>query len=207
MTATDPAGDHSITLLFQRMQQGDKSAVKSLWSRYVPRLLGLARSSLGGWDRGPMAAEDVVQSAFFSFWKTTQQPDADYNLKRDDIWNLLGLMTVRKVRDQLRREMAAKRGGGRVVSESAVPHDEGSDFRLDQIAAIECSDFDQCCEELLLLLSDDLRRIALLRMMAHSNAEISELLNCSERTVERKVGVIRTIWHSHLPPVNVDVAP
>ena len=39
---------------------------------------------------------------------------------RDDLWRLLVVITVRKVQDQLERARAAKRGGGRVVVESAL---------------------------------------------------------------------------------------
>jgi len=44
------------------------------------------------------------------------------------------------------------------------------------------------------LRDDTLRGIALLRMEGYSNSEISQQLNVSERTIERKLNLIRGDW-------------
>jgi DNA-directed RNA polymerase specialized sigma24 family protein len=45
-----------------------------------------------------------------------------------------------------------------------------------------------------LLGSAELRQVALRKMEGRSNAEIAGLLGCVERTVERKLWVIRETW-------------
>jgi DNA-directed RNA polymerase specialized sigma24 family protein len=50
-------------------------------------------------------------------------------------------------------------------------------------------------ERLLALLPDeDLRHLARLRLEEYTNAEIAARLGCSERTVERKLALIRGFW-------------
>jgi hypothetical protein len=51
------------------------------------------------------------------------------------------------------------------------------------------------CRHLLEALGDEtLRQIALLRMEGHCDGEIASRLDCSLRTVSRKLKLIRDIW-------------
>ena len=51
------------------------------------------------------------------------------------------------------------------------------------------------CQRLLSRLGDaELRQIAVWKMEAYSNKEIAAKLGCVVRTVERKLGLIRTLW-------------
>jgi DNA-directed RNA polymerase specialized sigma24 family protein len=45
-----------------------------------------------------------------------------------------------------------------------------------------------------LRLFDDLRQVARLRLEEYTNGEIAGRLGCSERTVERKLVLIRGFW-------------
>jgi DNA-directed RNA polymerase specialized sigma24 family protein len=50
-------------------------------------------------------------------------------------------------------------------------------------------------ERLLAILPDPLlRRVALLRMAGHTINEIGALINRSEKTVDRRLGLIRRLW-------------
>ena len=122
----------SITRFFAQLQAGDPEAAEELWQRFSPRLLGLARKTFGNAPFRDTDAEDAAQSAFVSFWKRASSGRFASSLDRNDLWNLLGLITVRKARKQLRREMTMKRGGGHVVPESAVTTDSTNPFRLDE---------------------------------------------------------------------------
>jgi DNA-directed RNA polymerase specialized sigma24 family protein len=50
-----------------RLPQGDQEAVRRLWQRYYPRLVGLARQRLRGAPARQEDAEDVALSAFANF--------------------------------------------------------------------------------------------------------------------------------------------
>ena len=51
------------------------------------------------------------------------------------------------------------------------------------------------------LLDDDtLRQVAVRKMEGHTNDEIAEQINCSKRTVARKLETIRIIWSGEAAP-------
>jgi RNA polymerase sigma factor (sigma-70 family) len=190
----------SITCLFQMMRKGDASALRGLWQRFLPRLLGLARKALSGRPQVAADAEDAVQSAFASFWQRVEQGEFPGTMDRDDLWNLLGVITVRKARKQIRRETAQKRGGGHVISEAGLVNPDGSPRRLEEIAGeVPAHDLDLSCEELLLSLDEELRDYAVLRLMGYRNAEIADRFGCTERKVERKLNLIRLQWERLYP--------
>jgi len=189
--STDLEG--SVTQFFHEMCAGNQDVLRTLWGRFFPRLLALARQSLSFRpDRFP-DAEAAVQSAFVSLWKGAEA-GRFVALDRDDLWNLLAMITVRKVRRRLASDMALKRGGGNVLNEADL---RGDEFRLeDELAQLPTQELDLECEQMLMHLDEDLRTIAVTRMMGYSNSEIADILDCTERTVERRLQRIRTIWQS-----------
>ncbi len=188
----------SISQAFHELQAGDGAAAGRLWQRFFPRLLGLARKALLGRPQRAADAEDAVLSAFASFVQRAQHGAFGAGLDRDDLWSLLGVIAVRKARKQARRESAAKRGRGRVLDEAALA---GPDDRagLDALAHAPAADFDLHCEELLGQLDDELRTIAVLRLLGHKNREIADQLGCTERRIERKLARIRQCWEDDAP--------
>jgi RNA polymerase sigma factor (sigma-70 family) len=195
-----PPSDGSVTHFFGKLRAGDRSAADRLWSEYCPRLLGLARKTLGG-RRGNMTdAEDAVQSAFISFWRRAEGGEFSGELNRNNLWNLLGVITVRKALDHVEREGAQKRGGGRVGTESSLVDRDGEPLQLDHILGqIPARDFDLHCEELLSQLDDEQRTVALLRLMNYTNREIATICACTERKIERKLQLIRLVWEHEFP--------
>jgi len=179
------------------------SAAQKLWERYFDRLVHLARDRLRAISRGSADAEDAALSAFDSFCRraaTGRFPRLD---DRDDLWSLLVTITVRKASDQVRRERRVKRGGGRVRSEQDLGRaDPEAGGALDEVVGREPTPelaamvADQYFHLLSRLDDDTLRRIAAWRLEGDSNEEIAARLGCGLRTVERKLGVIRSSWRA-----------
>ncbi|HZZ80298.1 MAG TPA: ECF-type sigma factor [Gemmataceae bacterium] len=188
----------SISQAFQELRDGDGAAAARLWERFFPRLHGLARKALAGRPQRAADADDAVQSAFATFVRRAQQGVFGPVLDRDDLWSLLGVIAVRKARKQVRRESAAKRGQGRILDEAALAADDERPG-LDALAGTPAADFDLHCQEMLAPLDDELRTIAILRLLGHRNREIAEQLGCTERRVERKLALIRQCWHNLYP--------
>lgn len=190
----------SVTQLFEKFRTGDAVAARRLWEHYLPRLLGLARRTLAGRPQQVADADDAVQSAFASFWQRVERGDFPGRLDRADLWNLLGLFTVRKALRQARRQRAQRRGGGKVLDEADLARPDGTPLRLDELAGpLPAGEFDLHCEELLLSLDEELRVFAVLRLLGHRNRDIAALLGCTERKVERKLALIRLVWEQHWP--------
>lgn len=191
--ASDPSG--SITHFFIQLRGGDGEAAQRLWEHFAPRMLGLARKTLANRPRRVADAEDAVQDGFLEFWRQATEGKLDDDLNRDNLWKLLGTITVRKALKQAERQRAQKRGGGRVHGESSVAGLDGEAFRLDEVLGqLPGQELDSTCEELLLQLDEGMRAIAVLKLMQHTNAEIANSLGVSISTVERKLNLIRRIW-------------
>lgn len=194
---TDPRG--SVTHFFGQLRTGDPAAAEALWARFFPRLVALARSTLRGRPQRVADAEDAALSAFTSFCVRAKAGEFDL-ADRSDLWNLLGVITTNKARMQTRRELAAKRGGGRVIGEAALIRPDGSPLPLDEAGSdSSAATFDLHCEELLNRLEPELREFAVLRLLGYRNAEIAALHGCTERKVERKLNLIRARWEDEYP--------
>lgn len=191
---------HSITLLFDQLRQGDEDAARRLWDAFSKRLIEVARRQLESTRARTYDEEDVANSVFFALCSGAEKNRFPDIHNRDDLWRLLFAATNHKVIDHVRSDARAKRGGGKVRGESVFGGEGQDEGGFDRFAGAEPSpemlvEMDESFHRLLGLLRDDtLRQIALWRMEGFTNQEIGEKLSVSERTVERKVRLIRGDW-------------
>ena len=131
-------------------------------------------------------ADDAVQSAFFSFWKRAERGDFSCEWNRNDVWNLLAKITVRKSLNQVRNARAAQRGGGRVMGEEAFGDENSFGPGLDQaLAQMPVQDFDLCIEDRLDTLDDELQVFALLKMMDYTIRHLQPRLHAVQSSGEQ----------------------
>ncbi|MBL8799939.1 MAG: sigma-70 family RNA polymerase sigma factor [Planctomycetia bacterium] len=91
-----------------RWQAGDGKAADELFRRYANRLIALARSRLSSKLAGRIDPEDLVQSAYRSFFARAR--DGQYDIERGgDLWQLLVTITLCKLRNQVKHHTAGKR--------------------------------------------------------------------------------------------------
>ena len=196
--------DGSVTRWVTALKDGDAAAAQPLWERYHRRLVGLARRKLAAPAAGAADEEDVVQNAFHSFFRGVaggRFPQLD---DRDNLWRLLVVITARKALDQLAHEHSQAPGrwhgsgpnrgyppggrpGGRRPSSrsSATNRRPNSPPRSPRSTngCSTCSATTRCAASPSGRWRADRRRIA-------------ERLDCSRRTVARKLETIRIIWTS-----------
>jgi DNA-directed RNA polymerase specialized sigma24 family protein len=197
--------DESVTHWLNQLRAGDPDAARPLWERYFTRLVILAHQRLRGSCRAA-DGEDVALSAFDSFCRAVAANRFPELTDRDDLWRLLVTLTERKAIDVVRREGRVRRGGGRVLGESALDGlaASGSEYGLGQIpdreptpefAALVAEEFERL---LGLLGGDTLRTLVVLKLEGHANEEIADKLGCALRTVERKLALIRGLWEKEV---------
>lgn len=196
------SSDHSVTHWIGRVRGGDAEATRELWERYFERIVRFARRKLQGTSRRASDEEDVALSAFHSFVR--EAPRFARLDDRDDLWQVLAMLTARKAFQERRRQQASRRGGlhgedGRRCPTTAEGpgFDDVPDSRPGPESAVMVGE--QLQTLFTALPDEDLRRVARLRLEDHTNAEIAATLNCSERTVERKVVLIRGFWERAIP--------
>ncbi len=198
-----PQDDGSVTKWIGDLKAGGDSAAQHLWERYFDGLVQLARVRLRSSRRAGAIEdeEDAALSAFDSFCRGAASGRFPHVADRDDLWRLLVVVTVRKVLSQLQRQGAQKRGGRRLVGESAViGPDAGLAGGLDRLAGNEPSPemAAEVVEEYRRLRAglrtEVLRQVLDLRLEGLTREEIAKRLGCTERAVKRKLDVIREAW-------------
>jgi DNA-directed RNA polymerase specialized sigma24 family protein len=198
----------SVTLWIDKLKAGDPAAVQKLWENYFQRLVGLARSKLQAAPRMAADEEDVALSAFHSFCRRAGEGRFPRLSDRDDLWQLLVLLTVRKASTLVQQERRQKRGGGKVWTASALAAAPAPEERIsfaelvsrepDPGLAAQVAEEYQC---LLARLGDPtLRAVAVWKMEGHTNDEIAAKLGRCTGTIERKLQLIRSIWETEDQP-------
>ena len=112
-------------------------------------------------------------------------------------------ITLRKARNAANRHLQGKRDVRREEAEEARSSGGGEPGTiLDQIDSdgptpAEAALLNEALERRFQMLKDpDLRQIALWKLEGYTNAEIATQLDCTLRTVERKLERIRAYWGS-----------
>jgi DNA-directed RNA polymerase specialized sigma24 family protein len=197
MDDASPAG--SVTVWLERLKAGDPSAAKPLWDGYFARLVALARARLRSLPRAAADEEDVALSAFDSFCRGAAAGRFPRLDDRDDLWQVLFVITTRKAIGLLRYKTRAKRGG----QAARAPGGPGTDSTADALAGLAAegpspavvAEVTEECARLLGLLGDgQLRQVAIWKMEGYTNEEIAGMLDRSVPTVERRLAAIRSIW-------------
>ena len=170
--------------LLDRYRDGDDAAAAPLFERYSARLLALVRSRLSQRLQRRIDPEDVVQSAYRSFFVHARA--AEFTAEEDgDLWRLLDSITLHKLWRQAKHHRARKRALDR------ERHGVGDELiSISQVAAREptVADVVLADDELRWLLEqlEPLEQQAVkLRIENVPLVEITARLEISERTIRR----------------------
>jgi RNA polymerase sigma factor (sigma-70 family) len=176
--------DASNQKLLALWRTGDERAAQVLVQRYMVRLTALARSRISRKLARRLDPEDVVLSAWRSFFVATGAgklvaPDDD------DLWPLLVTLTLRKLARQSARQGAKRRDVQTEESLDSVrewqaavsrdPSPEEAAILADEVEALMAS------------LDDADREVLTRRLQGDDQATIAAAMNCSERTVRRSM--------------------
>lgn len=175
--------------LVSRWRAGDQFAARILVDRYMARLTALARANLSRRIARRVDPEDIVLSAWRSFFIATRGGRIEVP-SDDELWPLLLTLTLRKLRRQIARHMADKRSVSdeRTIDAASAEWIEAVSRDPTREEAARAADQ---LESLLSVLSADEREIVVQRLQGWTNSEIAEQLGVSEKTVRRALVRIR----------------
>jgi RNA polymerase sigma-70 factor, ECF subfamily len=180
--AAESTSDRS---LLRRFQGGDDDAATALYQRYARRLEALARKQTGAELASRFDADDVVQSVFRTFFRRAAA--GLYEVPPgDELWRLLLVLALHKVRDFAVHHRAQKRDVTRTWGVTPQQAD---------LAASDQVGYDalrMVIDELIVTLPEANRQIIELRIEGHEVKEIAERTGRSNRTVERTLQNFRT---------------
>jgi RNA polymerase sigma-70 factor (ECF subfamily) len=176
-SASEPC-DYS---LIGRSRAGDQDAATELYLRYARRLNSLVESQCSTDLARRAGVDDIVQSVFGSFFRLMRQGSYDAP-DGDELWKLLLVIAIHKVRDKAVYHHAAKRNRHRTLDgDEALRHMKLSSNDKDSPDGY----LDLVLDEIMEQLSCESRNMAKLRLEGYKVAEIARKTGRSRRTVER----------------------
>jgi RNA polymerase sigma-70 factor (ECF subfamily) len=167
-----------------RLRGGEDAAARDVFERYSRQLIGLARKRLDQGLGAKADPEDVVQSAYKSFFM--RQRDGRLEVESwEGLWSLLVLITVRKCIDRVEYLRAARRD----LTREMVAAEGGTEpwqLAIDrEPQPEEAAILAETVEELFRAAEEDERPILQLSLQGFSVAEVSEQLGRAQRSVRR----------------------
>ena len=191
------SSDGSITRWISQLRSGDvELAQQELWNRYFQRLVGIARVRLRDTPKRMGDEEDAVVEAMNSFFKRMSEDRFPDLRDRTALWPLLVTITIRKASNLIRTEHAKKRSPMLELSRDSSGDDA---WIIDVLDAGPTPDMvvmatEEAARLLSLLPRRELRRTAELKLQGFANREIAEREGVIERTVERRLESVRSMW-------------
>ncbi|HWL10530.1 MAG TPA: sigma-70 family RNA polymerase sigma factor [Planctomicrobium sp.] len=174
--------------LLDAWQAGNEHAAQVLYQRYMVRLTALARSKLSRKLVRRLDPDDIVLSAWRSFFVAVNAGRVLVP-EDDNLWPLLVTLTMRKLSRQAARHVAQRRNMGKDLSQddqinwqqifSREPSPQEAAMVVDEV------------ESLLSQLDATDREVLSRRLQGEQQSEIAAALNCSDRTVRRSLQRIR----------------
>lgn len=196
------SNEDPVSVWIDELRQADEAAAFQIWEHFAARLHKMARKNLRARTKRVYDEEDVVQSMFHSVCRGLTEGRFPDLRDRVSLWRLMLVMTGNKIQNRHRFDQQQRRDNRRTLSDSIF--ESASSDQANQIAGSLVSreptpefvaEFEETCERLLGELTDpDLKDIAILRIEGYDDSEIGEKLNCSRRTVQRRLEVIRRQW-------------
>jgi RNA polymerase sigma-70 factor, ECF subfamily len=178
--------DDTFALLMARLGSGEDAAAREVFEQFAGRLVALARGRFNRLLARKVDPEDVVQSAFKSFFVRHRAGRLDVG-DGDGLWNLLALITLRKCADRAEYYLAERRDAAREATGSA-----GGDSPEAWLAALdreprpeEAAILAETVERLFREVGAHERPILQLSLLGYTPAEISVRLGRAERSVRR----------------------
>jgi len=191
-----PEVGRSDQSLLRRYRDGDEDAATVLFARYADRLEGLARSQISDVLTGRLDPQDIVQSVFRSFFRRAGEGSYDAP-EGGQLWGLLLIMALHKVRSLGAFHRAQKRDAARTTSDEIAVQPEYGDEQA-------FNDLQLCVTEIMSSLPSIDCTIVELRIEGFQVSDIAEKTNRSKRTVERVLQNFRARLEQEIEDVDAN---
>jgi RNA polymerase sigma-70 factor, ECF subfamily len=169
----------SFADFLNRLQARDDAAARELFGRFTHQLVALAIRHIEAGMRHKTDPEDVVQSAYKSFFFRYGAGNVAL-VNWNSLWGLLTLITMRKCAERATYHRAACRDAGREAS--GPQGDAGVAFGREP-TPLEAAVLSETVDQLRAGLDEQERPVLELSLQGYTTREISERLGRAERTV------------------------
>jgi RNA polymerase sigma-70 factor, ECF subfamily len=180
------AGSDSFSDVMARLRAGDEAAAREVFQRFVGKLIRLAHDQFDAVLRRKVDPEDVVQSAYKSFFLRYGAGKLEVE-NWGNLWSLLTMITLRKCLDRVEYHRAGCRDVQREAP--AQPDAEATAPWWEAVAREptpeEAAILVDTVEQLLRDLQAEERPILEMSLQGYTTQEITERLGLAERSVRR----------------------
>lgn len=172
-----------ITDLLTRVREGDSAAATELVSQFEPRIRASVRRPLAGLNlRRLLDSGDISQAVLAQFF--TKLADGAFDLTDENrVSALLVTMARNRLRDEARREQAARRGGGTAIPAdhlfAGLPGTEPTPSRI--VSSREIAD------ELFARMPDEVRVLAEGRAVGREWADLAAEYGSTPQALRKKL--------------------
>jgi RNA polymerase sigma-70 factor (ECF subfamily) len=179
--SSDAADDRELV---ERFKAGSESAATDLFDRYCEKLMGLARRRIGQRMASRIEPEDVIQSAFRTFFTRVRNNEFTFE-GESDLFKLLVRLTVNKTLRQIAHHRAAKRDPGKEAAQGSTADDVMRNLTVEEPTPdVEVALLDQFEQFLSRLTAFD-RKVLEMKLAGHTTAEIATEMGTYERKIRR----------------------
>ena len=188
----------SVSNWLKELKIGDQNAVEAIWNRYYQRVVEFAIQKMKMNPDRAVDGEDIAQLTMHRFCLNATSgnyPDLD---DRQQLWDLLVVYTLNRIRKHLRECNRTKRSGmHRVVFEfkrSQVLQDLRSPEAPTIMADMVQSWLDRLDRE---DPSGQLKQIAIWSMEDISGTEIARIMKKRKSAILQQIRLIRLLWEEY----------
>jgi RNA polymerase sigma-70 factor (ECF subfamily) len=164
------------------LQDRDDAAAREFFERYTRQLVALALRHIDPRLRHRVEPEDVVQSAYKSFFLRYDAGKVEL-VNWNSLWGLLTRITMRKCSERAAYHRAKRRDAAR---EASPPSEESASCREPrgrEPTPIDAAVLGETVEQLFAELDEEERPILEMSLQGYTTREISERIGRAERTI------------------------
>ena len=217
MDQSQNSSSASLKCWLDDLQRGSPEAAEKLWSKFSGKLAALIRRRIDRYGLRRVDEEDLVVDVFASLCRGAEHGRFPRLEEKDDLWQVLLMLTNNKVVDQLRKSPmpqteSAIEGHGNESFDNALQMIEGNEPTprfaaelADELKELMSRLSPQRLEAMGLRklgghrgdeLSEMLQTLAAKKLESMTNREIAKDMDLSLRVVERGLRLIRMIWET-----------
>jgi DNA-directed RNA polymerase specialized sigma24 family protein len=193
MNADEELG--SVSHWLKELKTGDSQAVEAIWQRYYRRVVEFAIRKMKVNPDRSVDGEDIAQLAMHGFCRSATSgcyPDLD---DREQLWDILVVFTLNRIRKHLRACNTLKRSGLRSLIFEFKTNDALKDLQSPEAPTIMA---DLVNSWLARLDQEDptgqLKQIAIWTMDDISGSEIARILKKRKSLILQQIRLIRLLW-------------
>jgi RNA polymerase sigma factor (sigma-70 family) len=185
----NPSDDRELIAAFKA---GSETAARELFDRYCEKLMRLARRRIGQKMNTRVDPEDVIQSAFRTFFVHVRNDEFTFE-GEDDLFKLLVRLTVNKALRQIAHHRAAKRDPVKEIAQGSTDSDILANLAAHEPSPeVEVAVLDEL-ERFLSQLPDFDRKVLEMKLHGHSTTDIAEALGSYDRKIRRVLERIEAV--------------